>query len=207
MATPPRVARALAIGATGLAIAGCSSGSSGQSPATTTAPASRAANSSSAGAAYLADVGPADAALGAFTAKSRAWTASTPIAQAVSDAAPAVTALETFDAALRDQSWPPSAARWVCRRCSARTPLSCEISRGSRPWAVWTRRPGCRSSRRDLGVDSSAAASVRRELGLPPAESDRLTYRYQPARPFEAARASRAASRPASRLAMAWRLS
>ncbi len=168
MATPPRVARALAIGATGLAIAGCSSGSSGQSPATTTAPASRAANSSSAGAAYLADVGPADAALGAFTAKSRAWTASTPIAQAVSDAAPAVTALETFDAALRDQSWPPGAASGVQTLLGEDAAVVRDLegiaTMGRLDPSTWMQK-----FTRDLGVDSSAAASVRRELGLPPA--------------------------------------
>lgn len=167
--TARRLGQVLAAAVLGLAIAGCSSsqpGASSSAPPPANAPATASSSASAAGAAYLAAVGPVDAALSAFTAKAGTWTASTSTAQAASDAAPALTALRTFDTALRRQSWPSAATAQVQKLIADNTVVIRDLegiaSSDQFNAPVWLQR-----FKRDLAADSSTAASLRRELGLP----------------------------------------
>jgi hypothetical protein len=168
--TPVRLRRAVASGALGLAIAGCSSSQPGASrPAATTAnpPVTTAPiPDSAAGAAYLADVGPADAALSAFAAKAGTWTASTSTAEAASDAAPAVAALQMFDAALRSQPWPSGALAHVQGLIADDAAVLRDLQ-GIAQMHQLNASTWFEKFKRDLAVDSSAAALLRRDLGLP----------------------------------------
>ena len=113
----PRNSFALVVLGAALLLVGCggsqSTGNGGTSTVTANAAVTATPSASSgtlsvaaAGTAYLADVAPANTAIGALATQADGWTSSPTDAEAEADAQPAISALSTLETQLEGTNWP-----------------------------------------------------------------------------------------------------
>jgi hypothetical protein len=155
-----------AVGALAVCVAGCgssspSSGSTAQAQASTT-PTGNYANQ------YMADVAPANTAFTKFGTAFKAWSnTSGTAAQTTAFVTPAVAAIQAFNQKVLAQSWPTSDRADVHALVAAAAAMSGDLS-GLPSVNILDVSSWATQLTHDASIQSSAANTVRSDLGLPP---------------------------------------
>jgi len=154
-----------------MGLAACGASHTSQPLASTTIPQSSTSTTVSiaaAGAAYLAAVAPANAAISAFSAAAGRWTSSTTNAQAEADAQPAISALQALGTTLTNDQWPASATNDVHTLVGDDAAVVGDLQ-GLASVNLLDTSSFIATLKRDLSSTASAVALVRHDLDLPAA--------------------------------------